>query len=80
MRYILFVSVAIGLVLLYLLSLASANTAISGDYYKILLYINIALAGALVCLLAFNYGFYIKKLKVVLWAAASHCVCWAHLR
>ena len=54
MRYILIVSVALGLVLLYLLSLASANTAISGDYYKILLYINIALAGALIVLIGFQ--------------------------
>ena len=80
MRYILFVSVALGLVLLYLLSLASANTAISGDYYKILLYINIALAGALVVLIGFQLWLYIEKSKVVLWAAASRCVCWAPSR
>ena len=63
MRYILFVSVALGLVLLYLLSLASANTAISGDYYKILLYINIALAGALVVLIGFQLWHLYKKIK-----------------
>ncbi len=63
MRYILFVSVALGLVLLYLLSLASANTAISGDYYKILLYINIALAGALVVLIGFQLWLLYKKIK-----------------
>lgn len=44
MRYILYFSVALGVSLLILLSLASANTAISGDYYIILIYINIALA------------------------------------
>ena len=54
MRYIVFVSVALGLVLLYLLSLASANTAVSGDYYKILLYLNIALAGVLIVLIGFQ--------------------------
>ena len=63
MRYIIFVSVALGLVLLYLLSLASANTAISGDYYKILLYINIALAGALVVLIGFQLWHLYKKIK-----------------
>jgi len=63
MRYVLFVSVALGLVLLYLLSLASANTAISGDYYKILLYINIALAGALIVLIGFQLWHLYKKIK-----------------
>jgi len=63
MRYVLFVSVALGLVLLYLLSLASANTAISGDYYKILLYINIALAGALILLIGFQLWHLYKKIK-----------------
>ncbi len=63
MRYILFVSVALGLVLLYLLSLASANTAISGDYYKILLYLNIALAGALIVLIGFQLWHLTKKIK-----------------
>lgn len=63
MRYILIVSVALGLVLLYLLSLASANTAISGDYYKILLYINIALAGALIILIGFQLWHLTKKIR-----------------
>lgn len=63
MRYVLFVSAALGLVLLYLLSLASANTAISGDYYKILLYINIALAGALIVLIGFQLWHLYKKIK-----------------
>jgi nitrogen fixation/metabolism regulation signal transduction histidine kinase len=63
MRYVLFVSVALGLVLLYLLSLASANTAISGDYYKILLYINFALAAALVVLIGFQLWHLYKKIK-----------------
>jgi nitrogen fixation/metabolism regulation signal transduction histidine kinase len=63
MRYVLLVSVALGLGLLYLLSLASANTAISGDYYKILLYVNIALAGALVVLIGFQLWHLYKKIK-----------------
>ncbi len=44
MRYILYFSIALGASLLILLSLASANTAISGDYYIVLIYTNIALA------------------------------------
>ncbi len=63
MRYILFVSVALGLVLLYLLSLASANTAISGDYYKILLYLNVALAGSLIILIGVQLWHLYKKIK-----------------
>ncbi len=55
MRYIVFFSTALGLILLYLLSLASANTAISGNYYKILLYLNIALATVLVALIALQF-------------------------
>ena len=63
MRYVLLVSVALGLALLYLLSLASANTAISGDYYKILLYLNIGLAGALIVLIGFQLWSLFKKIK-----------------
>ena len=63
MRYIVFVSVALGLVLLYLLSLASANTAVSGDYYKILLYLNIALAGVLIVLVGFQLWQLTKKIR-----------------
>jgi nitrogen fixation/metabolism regulation signal transduction histidine kinase len=63
MRYILFVSVALGVVLLYLLSLASANTAVSGDYYKILLYLNIAFAGALIVLISFQLWQLAKKIR-----------------
>ena len=63
MRYIVFVSVALGLALLYLLSLASANTAISGDYYKLLLYLNIGLATILVVLIAIQLWNLYKKTK-----------------
>ncbi|MEZ0211269.1 MAG: ATP-binding protein [Methylophilus sp.] len=44
MRYVLILTITLAAGLLYLLSLASANTAISGDYYIILLYINAGLA------------------------------------
>ncbi len=63
MRYIVFVSVALGLVLLYLLSLASANTASSGEYYKILLYLNIALAGVLIALISYQLWQLAKKIR-----------------
>jgi nitrogen fixation/metabolism regulation signal transduction histidine kinase len=63
MRYIVFVSAGLGLVLLYLLSLASSNTAVSGDYYKILLYLNIALAAGLVLLIGVQLWHLYKKIK-----------------
>ncbi len=63
MRYIVFASVALGLVLLYLLSLASANTATASDYYKILLYLNIALAAVLVILIVIQLWHLYKKIK-----------------
>ena len=63
MRYIVFVSVALGLVLLYLLSLASANTAVSGEYYKILLYLNIALAVVLIVLISYQLWQLTKKIR-----------------
>ena len=63
MRYILLVSAALGVALLYLLSLASANTAISGDYYKILLYLNIGLAGALIILIGYQLFALYKKIR-----------------
>jgi nitrogen fixation/metabolism regulation signal transduction histidine kinase len=63
MRYIVFFSTALGLILLYLLSLASANTAISGNYYKILLYLNIALATVLVVLITLQFKNLYKNIK-----------------
>ncbi len=63
MRYVVFVSAGLGLVLLYLLSLASANTAITGNYYKILLYLNIALAIVLVVLVTLQFKSLYKNIK-----------------
>jgi len=51
MKYIVFISASLGAVLLYLLSRASANTAASGNYYTVLLALNIALAVALIVLI-----------------------------
>lgn len=66
MRYIIFISIGLGLVLLYLLSLASANSqTLTGDYYKLLLYINIGLASVLAVVVGFQlwhlYQNYRKK-------------------
>lgn len=44
MRYIVFVSAALGAILLYLLSHASANTAALAEHYTLLLVLNVALA------------------------------------
>jgi nitrogen fixation/metabolism regulation signal transduction histidine kinase len=54
MRYVLILSIVLAAALLYLLSLASANTAISGDYYLILLTINAGLAVLLLGVIAYQ--------------------------
>ena len=51
MKYIVYISAVLGAVLLYLLSNASANTAASGEYYTLLVTLNIALAVLLVVLI-----------------------------
>lgn len=58
MRYVLFLCIALAAMLLYLLSLASANTAISGDYYIALLYVN----GALALLMLSVIGYQLRHL------------------
>lgn len=63
MKYIVFFSAALGLILLYLLSSASANTAVSGVYYKVLLYLNIALATLMVVLITFQIQNLYKNIK-----------------
>jgi len=63
MRFIIFISIGMSLVLLYLLSVASSNTSISGDYYKYLLYINIALAILLVGVIGFQVWHLYKNAK-----------------
>lgn len=63
MKYIVFVSVALGLMLLYMLSIASANSAVSGDYYQILLYLNITLAAVLMVLICVQFFLLYKKIK-----------------
>lgn len=50
MKYIVFISAILGALLLYLLSNASANTAASGEYYTLLVALNIVLAVLLIVL------------------------------
>lgn len=51
MKYIVFISAVLGAVLLYLLSHASTRTASAGNYYNLLLILNLALAVALIVLI-----------------------------
>ncbi|SNR79103.1 Signal transduction histidine kinase involved in nitrogen fixation and metabolism regulation [Methylobacillus rhizosphaerae] len=51
MKYIVFISAALGAILLYLLSHASTRTAASGHYYSLLLTLNMALAVSLIILI-----------------------------
>ena len=51
MKYIVYTSAFLGALLLYLLSNASANTAASGEYYTLLVTLNIALAAMLIVLI-----------------------------
>ena len=54
MKYIVYISALLGAVLLYLLSNASANTAASGEYYTLLVTLNIALAVLLLVLITYQ--------------------------
>ncbi len=54
MKYIVLISLLLGALLLYLLSNASASTAASGEYYALLVTLNIALAALLVLLISFQ--------------------------
>ena len=54
MKYIVIVSAALGAYLLYLLSNASANTAASGEYYTLLVRLNIVLAVFLISVIGFQ--------------------------
>lgn len=61
MKYIVFLSAALGTLLLYLLSNASANTAASGEHYTLLVSLNIALAVSLIILIVVQlWGLYRK--------------------
>lgn len=61
MKYIVFISATFGAFLLYLLSNASANTAASGEYYTLLVTLNVALAVFLIVLIGVQlFGLYRK--------------------
>ena len=61
MKYIVFISATLGAFLLYLLSNASANTAASGEYYTLLVALNVALACFLIVLIGIQlFGLYRK--------------------
>ena len=63
MKYIVFTSAALGAFLLYLLSNASANTAASGQYYTLLVTLNVILATFLILLIGIQlFGLY-KKIR-----------------
>ena len=63
MKYVVFIGIAFGAVLLYLLSHASANTAVSGQNYTILLALNIVLAGALSILVGWQLWRLYRQIK-----------------
>lgn len=67
MKYIVLASAVLGAILLYLLSNASANTAASGEYYTLLVALNVALAIFLVVLVGVQlWGIYRKiRLRIV---------------
>jgi len=63
MRYIVLISVLCGIFLLYLLSNASANTSASGEYYTLLVTLNILFAATILILISVQlFGIY-KKLR-----------------
>ncbi len=63
MKYIAIVSAALGLVLLYLLSTASANTDFFSRNYPLLLGLNLALAVGLMLLIAVQLRILLRKLR-----------------
>lgn len=63
MKYIVFIGIALGAALLYLLSHASANTAASGQNYTLLLGLNIALAASLTGLIGWQLWRLSRQIK-----------------
>jgi PAS domain S-box-containing protein len=62
-KYVVFIGIALGAALLYLLSHASANTAVSGQNYTILLGFNFVLAGSLVLLVGWQLWRLYRQIK-----------------
>lgn len=63
MKYIVLISAILGGVLLYLLSHASGNAAVSGEYYTVLVSLNLVLVGALVILICFQLVKLYKQMR-----------------
>lgn len=63
MKYVAIISTIIGVFLLYLLSNASANTAASGEYYTLLVTLNIALAACLVLLIVYQVWRMVRQIR-----------------
>ena len=63
MKYIVLISAILGGALLYLLSHASGNAAVSGEYYTVLLSLNLVLVGALVVLICFQLVRLYKQMR-----------------
>ena len=63
MKYVAIISTVLGVFLLYLLSNASANTAASGEYYTLLVTLNIALAVCLVVLIVYQVWRMVRQIR-----------------
>ena len=63
MKYIVLISAILGGALLYLLSHASGNAAVSGEYYTVLLSLNLVLVAALVVLICFQLVRLYKQMR-----------------
>ncbi|MCF8192624.1 MAG: HAMP domain-containing protein [Candidatus Methylopumilus sp.] len=63
MKFIVLLSAALGAFLLYLLSNASANTAASGEYYSLLVALNILLAAFLIGVIGYQVWRLFKQIR-----------------
>jgi len=62
-KYVVLIGIGLGAVLLYLLSHASANTAVSGQNYTVLLVLNIAIAGSMILLIGWQLWRLYQQIK-----------------
>jgi nitrogen fixation/metabolism regulation signal transduction histidine kinase len=63
MKFIVLLSATLGAFLLYLLSNASANTAASGEYYSLLVALNILLAAFLIGVIGYQVWRLFKQIR-----------------
>ncbi|MCX7627131.1 MAG: ATP-binding protein [Methylophilaceae bacterium] len=64
MKYVIFIGIALGAVLLYLLSHASANTAASGQHYTVLLALNLTFAVVLMSLVGWQLWRLFRQIRM----------------